>query len=253
MMLGAIALGEVNLEWLQGLPRTLRRLVVMQEPQGTEFQTYVDSYLVTARRLGFGGARRLSMIICSQLDELCIVTDGDGQYPTDSIAKFASVLSTTEEEVLIAQRTNRALWMKAGAEIVDRREFEKFENRCALRYLNRSDLPVDMDMQPGLFGFKSGIVEKILPADSGWLADWEITLNAVTKTKFGLVNLETNSRVQEKSTMTFDDQEEKFRRLRKLAGVSLMDVFREHERMLKPKEAEIILALISRVERTPHG
>ena len=155
MIIGIIALREVNLGWLRLLSDGYRCLLVLQEPSNMDFQRHAESYFVVPHRLGLGGARRLSMLLCGELDPLCIVTDGDGQYPLESIVTFAHALSTTEDEVLIGQRKNRVLWIGKEGSLLDRREFEKFENHCALRHLGRPDLPVTMDLQPGLFGFRS--------------------------------------------------------------------------------------------------
>jgi hypothetical protein len=189
------------------------------------------------------------MLLCGELDPLCIVTDGDGQYPLESIARFARELSTTGNEVLIGQRKNRVLWISRGKIRLDRREFEKFENHCALKYLDRLDLPVSLDLQPGLFGFRSSVLDKILPDDPGWLADWQISINAIRHTKFGLVDVETDPIVQQTTTITLRDQTAKLRRLQAVTGLSLSDVFDDYRANIKPREAAAMETLIDDLDQ----
>jgi hypothetical protein len=249
LIVGIIALGEVNLGWLKLLSGRYRCLLVVQEPGSMDFQSHAESYFVVPHRLGLGGARRLSMLLCGELEPLCIVTDGDGQYPLESIVKFAHALSTTEDEVLIGQRKNRVLWIDKEGSLLDRREFEKFENHCALRYLDRPDLPVTTDLQPGLFGFRSSVLGKILPDDRGWLADWQISINAIRRTKFGLVEVGTDPVVQQTTTITLKDEAAKLRRIQAMIGVSLSDIFDDYRENIEPREAVALKEIIDDLDR----
>ncbi len=242
MILGAMSKDPVNLEWLKAVSKVYRTLLVIDAPKDSEFTRVVPDYFVTSSRLGFGRARRLSMILCSQLDRLCIVTDGDGQYPPESIEEIGKKLESTGRDALIPERTNREVWVKHGHSILDRTEFEKFESYCAQEFLGRS---VPIDMQPGLFAFKSQVVEKILPTDNGWLADWEISLKIIENLSFEVVKTRIDPLPQRESRVELTDVETKLRRIQKTTGISLSKVYRDHETEFKPEEGAFLRALVT--------
>lgn len=86
--------------------------------------------------------------------------------------------------------------MKFKGQSLDRIQFELLESLCALELLKSEDFDQKFDAQPGLFGFKSSIVNEILPKDSGWITDFEITLNAIIKTNYALINVPINEQAQ---------------------------------------------------------
>ena len=249
MILGAIALRRVNLNWLRQVGEALHCLVVIQKPVNMRFNKYADYYFVSHRDFGFGTARALSMELCSQLDTKCIVTDGDGQYPPSSISKFAKALSATTKQVLIPQRTNRSVWIRVEGSMVDRSEIEDFENYCALRDIGGIRVPANFDLQPGLLGFKSSVLPLIRPDDPGWLADWEISLKVIKHTKFGTIALETDSKIQEATTFTLRHEVEKLRKMQSHLHSSLSRIYREYEKRFEPKQKSLLRKLVSNAQK----
>jgi hypothetical protein len=249
VILGAIGLRRVNLNWLRQVGEALPCLVVIQRPANMRFIKYADYYFVSRRDLGFGTARALSMELCSKLDTKCIVTDGDGQYPHSSISKFAKALSATTKEVLIPQRTNRSVWIRVEGSMVDRSEIEDFENYCALRDLGGFRVPTNFDMQPGLFGFKSSVLPLIRPDEPGWLADWEIGLKVIRHTKFATIPLDTEPKIQEVTTFTLRDEVEKLRKMQSHLHSSLSRICREYEKRFEPKQKGLLRKLVSDAQK----
>lgn len=98
MILGAIGLDKVNIDWLRQVRRICPVLVVVQNPVNMDFSKYANHSFVSGKVFGIGLARRLSMILTSPLDPTVIVTNGDGQYHYRSILKFAQRTSKDEEE-----------------------------------------------------------------------------------------------------------------------------------------------------------
>lgn len=250
VIVGVMGFRRLNLEWLQSLKGFCRTLLlVIEQPEDRKFEEYVDISLVGRQRLGFGKARHLLMAVCSTLDSECIIVDGDGQHPAPSIKNIMQLLAEGDSEVIIPQRTNRSLQLEVDGKALDRSEFERFETFCALDYLKKPGLPENLDMQPGMFAFKAKVAPLIFPTDDGWLADWEITLRAVSYTSFSLVNVVTNPMAQKASAFKADDQIAKFRRIQTFTGHSLTETFTKHELQLRPRERAIIKTLVGSAEK----
>lgn len=248
MIIGIIALHDVNIPWLKAVGELCKPLLVIQKPRSMEFKDIVKDYFVVGEKLGFGKARRLSMIISSQLDSKCVVTDGDGQYPPTSIEKFVEKMSTMEDDVLIPQRTNRRVMVKYGDRVLDRGEFERFESYCVLEYLRTPNLPDNLDAQPGMFGFKSKVVDKILPNDNEWLADWEITAKALKNTRVAFLPLMIDPTVQGVTLFSPDDQKAKLGKIRRILGKPLLQVYERYEANIRIEERRILRAWLSETE-----
>lgn len=149
---------------------------------------------------------------------------------------------------MIAQPTNRTLWISIGQDRVDRGEIEDFESYCALRDFEKDGIPVHLDMQPGLLGFKSSILNQIIPIENNWLVDWHISLAAIRKTSYGTVMVESDTRVQQ-TTIKVEDQVERFRLLQRYLqskGSSLSRVYKEYEERFEPRQKIILKKLVSK-------
>ena len=83
----------------------------------------------------------------------------------------------------------------------------------------------------------------------GWLADWQISINAIRHTKFGLVEVETDPVVQQTTTITLQDEAAKLRKIQAMTGVSLSDTFDDYRENIKPREATALKELIDDLGR----
>jgi hypothetical protein len=251
LSIGIIAYKTVNIAWLKQLSEKLDAHIVVciGKPQTYEFSEYCNSYLLNRERISFGKNRKLSMILASELGEECIVTDGDGQYSVDSIKKVANELLKDEFEAIIPQRINRMLILRIGDQVYDRSQLELFENLCIFDQINKKGLDFSkIDLQPGMFGFKGSICKKILPYESDWLTDLDISIKVINKTKYKMLPLSIDEKVQEKSLFSIKDQKIKFLKLSDIFDVNLREVFIKHEKKINIKERKLIKNIIDEIE-----
>lgn len=239
---------QFNRKWLENISSELdcKILGLIDNFEDFSFMEYCD-YIFSKKEgsLGFGKSRRISMKLGSELEKYCIITDGDGQYPIGSIKKAIDYILSNSVDVVIPQRKNKKLVLEKNSKILNRTPFEKLESIFALEEVNIEDLPKNIDAQPGLFAFKSSIVEKLLPKESGWLADWEITVNALKSTNYKLLPLSIDPSVQSESSFTWDNQLRKLRRFRKITDFNLKEVYHKNIEIFEEQEKKIIEEALS--------
>jgi len=208
-VVAAMAYGEPNADWAERTATGLDAafVLVLDEPESPSPPEYADETLVSRSRLGFGGARRVSMLLAGEFGTSCVVVDGDGQHPPAALDAIFDRLATTDADVVVPQRRTRRLWIDRDGERFDRTPFERLEALCAFVAAGaESEAAVDFDAQPGAFGFRSAAVAALLPHDDGWLADWEITVRALELGSYETVAIETRSEAQEETSFSWDDQ-----------------------------------------------
>ena len=242
-----ISLKTINISWLREVREQMKDtlLIIFDIPKDTHFTKYCDHYLINPKKMGFGKARRLSMLLGSELNEYCVVTDGDGQYPLESLIKIKKEILKGKSEVIIPQRMNKQLIVNLSGKTYDRRQFELLENLCLLSILKNDSVSYSFDSQPGLFAFKSSIVEKILPDDTGWLADWEITMKAIRNTKYSFLDLMISPQIQEKSVFRWRSQIEKFYQISQL--VDIKEIFYQNLNLFKNPEKNLIMDTLEKI------
>ncbi len=246
-----IAYKEVNLTWLKKLKENFKATIILSfdEPKSWIFTKFCDNFLVNSQHLGFGKNRRMSMLLASEFGEYCLITDGDGQFPMPSLEKVLDILQSDHWDVVIPQRQNRSLKMEYNGKIVDRINFERLEAICAKKVLNKNDLGDNFDAQPGLYGFKRNCVHSILPKDKDWLADFEITINAIQKTKHVFTNVEIDEMVQEKTTFSIDNQLKKFERIARCYNINIGEIYEQNRFLFTEFEQEIMKLILSRLKK----
>lgn len=248
MIVGAIALRRANLDWLRALRSKSACLLVIQEPEDQKHRQCADFYFESSRELGFGRARRISMLLSSQLDANCVVADGDGEYAPESVMGLAELLSKSDADVLIPQRSDRVGFVRQGGRALDRMRFEKFEALCALDYLGKPWLPPEIDLQPGMFAFRSRVVQKILPEDDGWLADWEIAVRAISSVKCEFPSVSIAPRPETPSTYTWEGQVMKLSSMQRFVGFPLSEALARHEGSVGQPERDVLRTLVRAIE-----
>ena len=232
---------EPNEEWATGLSLSTdgHFILVISDPPSHAAPEYADSTLITENKLGFGGARRMSMLLAAEFGNKCLVTDGDGQYPLAAIQQIQSRLEESSAEIIIPQRKSRVIWLDRQGKRIDRLPFERFETICASEYLG-VDIDSSFDAQPGAFGFRKQVLSDILPTGDDWLADWEITVNALESCKYETVEVSTNTESQDETSFTWEDQIQKFRRLHEYLEADIQTVFRSNWGRFDLTERELI-------------
>jgi len=249
LTIALIAYKNINLDWLKLLKKKLNARIVISfdEPENLDFTQFCDNYLINDSRLGFGKNRRMSMILARELGEYCMITDGDGQFPLNSLEIVKELLFQDKWEIIIPQRKNRNLKMKYQDKILNRLPFEQFEAACAIKILNNPNLTLDFDAQPGLYGFKSEITELILPEDKNWLADFEITLKAIRYATFRFADVEIDHSVQEITHFSIEDQLKKLKRIAKCFNLDLTKVYHETQNLFPNFEKKIMKEILSKL------
>jgi len=180
------------------------------------------------------------MLLASEFSKFCIVTDGDGQYPLESIQKLKSKISKNTHDVVIPQRINKKILIEYNNMFLNREQFELLETLCALDIIKNTKLNYDLDAQPGMFGFRSSRIQDIIPKNSGWLTDFEITVNAILKTNYCFLSLYIDEFAQEITTFSIKDQIEKFKRLIEIHNLDLNIIFKNNKNLFKNPEKELI-------------
>jgi len=233
---------RINIEWLKELRKQINAdfLAVVDAPKNTRFKHYCEHYLINAQALGFGKARRVSMLLGSEFGRYCIVTDGDGQYPAESVFQVSEELLGRKWEIVIPQRINRKLFVRYQNKILDRTQFELLENLCALSLVPDQNFSPDFDVQPGMIAFKSSIVRRILPNDIEWLADLEVIVNAIRRTRYHPLPVIISPEAQGRSTFSWDAQVRKFMRLSDYLGSDLKEIYDKNYSLFKNPEKQII-------------
>ncbi|MHA1688806.1 MAG: hypothetical protein ACTSYC_12815 [Promethearchaeota archaeon] len=251
LVISLIAYKDVNLEWLKTLKKNLDAAIIISfdEPNDLNFTQFCDSYLINESRLGFGKNRRISMILAREFGEYCIITDGDGQFPLDSLKMVMKLLLQDKWDVIIPQRKNRNLKMKYQDKILNRLPFEQFEATCALKILNNNELNSNFDAQPGLYGFKNEITNLILPNDKDWLADFEITLKAIQLTKYRLIDVEINHSVQEITHFSIEDQLKKLKRIATCYKLDLKKIYETNQSLFPHLENELMEKILVKLTK----
>lgn len=234
-VVAAMAYGEPNTNWAERTATELDAsfVLVLDEPERTPPPEYADETLVSRSRLGFGGARRVSMLLAGEFGTDCLVVDGDGQHPPAALASLFNTLAATDSAVVIPQRRNRCLRVDRDGDRFDRTPFERLETICAFVAAGvESELDIEFDAQPGAFGFRSAAVGDLLPTDDGWLADWEITVRALELGSYETVDIETEPDAQEETSFSWDDQRRKLtaidERLREAGRDGVQPVYERH-------------------------
>ncbi|USZ71828.1 glycosyltransferase family 2 protein [Natronosalvus halobius] len=232
-VVAAMAYERPNEAWAKRVGDVLdaRFVLVLDAPEDPTAPEYADSTLVSRSRLGFGRARRTSMRLAAELGDPCLVTDGDGQYPPSALARIFDRLEETGADVVIPQRRARSVWMEVNGDRVDRLPFERLETLCAFEAAGpdaTADLDPTFDCQPGAFGFRAEAVPDALPTDSGWLADWEITVRALESARYATVDVSTTAGPQEETVFEWDDQCAKFERIDDFLDRGVRAVYEDH-------------------------
>lgn len=218
-------------------------VLVVSDPPDTFSAPYADSVLRTADRIGFGRSRRLSMILTGEFGEKCVVTDGDGQYVASEIGRIQRRLRETDADVVIPQRESRTIWMEYDGEWVSRTGFERLETLCAGQAAG-VDLDPSFDCQPGGFGFDRRVLPGLLPT-SDWLADWEITVAALSAHEYETIDIAVSEEAQEETTFSWDDQIAKLRRITAIADVNVREVFDRHRDAFDSEQRRLIDAALN--------
>jgi hypothetical protein len=237
-----IAYKTINLDWLKELRESINAhiIIIIDDPEDNNFKQYCESYLINSHSIGFGKARRLSMMLGSEYCEYCITTDGDGQYPIKSIEKLIKTLTEKNTDIVIPQRIKRKVELNYKSKKIDRRQFEKLETLCALEILKNKQLDINLDTQPGMFGFRSSIINKIIPDDSGWLADFEITIKALKETNYILIYLPIDIEVQCKTNFTIKSQIKKLKRIKNIFKIDIKRIFEKEKEIFETPEVHLI-------------
>ncbi len=213
--------------------------LIIDEPENRDFEVYCDHFLINKKRIGFGKARKLSLLLASEFSEYCIVTDGDGQYPIESIKQVLEELYLNKFEVIIPQRINKKLLLNFSGTLIDRNGFELLENLCALEMFKKKS-NIIIDVQPGMFGFKSSIIQKILPEDNEWLADFEITTKAINDTNYQLINVPINEEIQLSTSFSLKSQINKIKNLIETKKCNVSNILEKNKNLFKDSEIKII-------------
>lgn len=144
--IGLIAHRALAEQWAQAVAETAegKLVLVASELPDSVSTEFIDLLLESNDRLGFGKARRLSMLLAGELGEYCVVTDGDGQYAVPELRRLQERLIESDADAVIPQRTSRAVWMTVDGERVSREPFERLETLCAGRVAG-VDLPRSFD------------------------------------------------------------------------------------------------------------
>lgn len=251
LVVAAMAYERPNVEWADRVAAELdgKFLLALDAPEESFRTSRYDHTFVSNRRLGFDAARRLSMRLAGELGEYCIVTDGDGQYPSASIAALAERLRNSDADVILPQRTNNTVFVDRGGEKIDRSPFERLEALCAVAAADVDDAPDPLDSQPGMFGFRREAVDRILPTAENWLSDWQITVNALRETEYETISLDVDPAVQEETTFTWSDQVEKLSAIDSLFDRSVVDVYEESRDRFDEPERDVIESALEEAER----
>ncbi|SIR82285.1 glycosyltransferase family protein [Natronorubrum thiooxidans] len=246
-VVAAMAYGEPNTDWARQVATTLDAsfVLVLDEPDRPSLPEYADRMLVSRSRLGFGGARRVSMLLASEFGSDCLVVDGDGQHPPAALERILERLAATDADVVIPQRQNQSLWLDRDGERLDRWPFERLETLCAFAAADIDAEPdSEFDAQPGAFGFRSAVGPSLVPSDDGWLADWEITVRALERGSYETIEITTTPSVQEETTFSWADQRRKLLdiddRLRETGSNGVRAVFDRHRDEFSPDARETI-------------
>lgn len=225
---GLIAYPSPPDSWIREVAATVSGdflLIVSDSPDGFE-APYADVLVDSSNQIGFGRARRLSMILASEFGVSCVVADGDGQYTAASVRSIEQRLTSTDADVVIPQRESRSVWIEHNGDQFSRKPFERLETLCAAQAAG-VELQSDFDCQPGGFGFQRDVLADILPAGD-WLADWEITVKTLQNCHYETISVTVNEDEQHETTFEWDNQIRKLERIRHF-GVDVAAVYEQNE------------------------
>lgn len=254
----AMAYRSPDEEWAERTASTLDAsfALVLDAPEQEHASppAYADKTLVSRSRLGFSGARRVSMLIASEFGSDCLVVDGDGQHPPEALERIFDCLAATDADIVIPQRRNRRTWVDRDGTRYDRTPLERLETHCAFAAAGVDSVPQisKFDAQPGAFGFRSAVVSDLLPSDTGWLADWEITVSALERGSYETVDITTEPDAQEETNFTWDQQRQKIadidERLRARGHAGIQTVFDRHRDEFDSDERLLITDALAEVK-----